>query len=163
MTVEDTAKAITTVMNQLNVSASEATGIINSLAAGSQKGAGDINYLATALEKAGAQAGAAGLSYQQAIAAIETLAPKFSSAEVAGTALNTLFIRLSTQANSNFNPAIVGIEKALDNLAKANLTAEQKVKLFGQSSLLAANTLIEQREAFKGIPGLITAVTEKHY
>lgn len=156
MTVEDTAKAITTVMNQLNVSASEATGIINSLAAGSQKGAGDINYLATALEKAGAQAGAAGLSYQQAIAAIETLAPKFSSAEVAGTALNTLFIRLSTQANSNFNPAIVGIEKALDNLAKANLTAEQKVKLFGQSSLLAANTLIEQREAFKGMTKEVT-------
>ena len=156
MTVEDTAKAITTVMNQLNVAASETTGVINSLAAGSQKGAGDINYLATALEKAGAQAGAAGLSYQQAIAAIETLAPKFSSAEVAGTALNTLFIRLSTQANNNFNPAIVGIDKALDNLAKANLTAEEKVKLFGQSSLLAANTLIQQREAFKEMTKEVT-------
>lgn len=156
MTVEDTAKAITTVMNQLNVAASETEGVINSLAAGSQKGAGDINYLATALEKAGAQAGAAGLSYQQAIAAIETLAPKFSSAEVAGTALNTLFIRLSTQANNDFNPAIVGIDKALDNLAKANLTAEQKVKLFGQSSLLAANTLIQQREAFKDMTKEVT-------
>jgi hypothetical protein len=43
--VTDAAKGITTVMNQMGVSASEATGIINSLAAGSKNGAGDVAYL----------------------------------------------------------------------------------------------------------------------
>lgn len=147
MTVEDTAKAITTVMNQMNVAASESTNIINTLAAGAQKGAADVNYLSTAIEKTGTSASNAGMTYQQLVGAVETLAPKFSSAEVAGTALNTLLVRLSTQANNNFNPSVVGLEQALENLDKANLSAADKVKLFGQAGLAAADTLIKNREA----------------
>ena len=159
--VEDAAKAITTVMNQLKAPAAEVDEIINSLAAGSQKGAANIEYLNTAIEKAGGQAGAAKMSYQQLVAMIETIAPKFSSAEVAGTSLNAMLVRLSTQTNDNFNPAVVGIHKALDNLAKANLSAKDKVDLFGRASLLAANTLIEERNAFvdmeKAVSGTNTA------
>jgi hypothetical protein len=62
--VTDAAKGITTVMNQMGVSASEAGGIINSLAAGSKNGAGDVAYLQTAIEKCGTSASTAGLSYQ---------------------------------------------------------------------------------------------------
>ena len=51
-------------MNQMNVSASEATGIINALASGSKNGAGDVAYLQTAIEKSGTMASTAGLSYQ---------------------------------------------------------------------------------------------------
>lgn len=147
MTVEDTAKAITTVMNQFGVSGAEATNIINTLAAGSKEGAAEVDYLTTAMEKAGTQASNAGMSYQQTIAAIETLAPKFSSAEVAGTGLSSMLIRLTTQANNDFNPAIVGLDKALENLDKANLSAAEKLKLFGAGSLTAADTLIKNREA----------------
>lgn len=159
MTIEDTAKAITTVMNQMNVAASESTGIINTLAAGAQKGAADVLYLTTAIEKTGTQASNAGMSYQELVGAIETIAPKFSSADVAGTSLNAMLIKLTTQADSNFNPAIVGMEKALDNLAAANLTAEEKLKLFGQSGLVAANTLIESRDALKEMTESVTDTT----
>lgn len=93
--VQDAAKGITTVMNQMNVSASEATGIINALAAGSKNGAGDVAYLQTAIEKSGTMASTASLSYQQLIGTIETLAPKFSSAEVAGTALKGVLTKLT--------------------------------------------------------------------
>ena len=62
--VTDAAKGITTVMNQMGVSASEAGGIINSLAAGSKNGAGDVAYLQTAIEKCCTSASTAGLSYQ---------------------------------------------------------------------------------------------------
>lgn len=149
MTIEDTAKAITTVMNQMNVAASESTNIINTLAAGAQKGAADVLYLTTAIEKSGTQASNAKMTYQQLVGAIETIAPKFSSADVAGTSLNAMLTKLTTQANDNFNPAVVGIEKALDNLAEANLSAADKLKLFGQSGLVAANTLIESRESLR--------------
>jgi len=156
MGVEETAKALTTVMNQMEVAASESDKIINTLAAGSQKGAADVNYLATAIEKTGTQAKNSGMSYQQLVGTIETLAPKFSSADVAGTALNTLLVRLSTQANDNFNPAIVGLEKALENLDKANLSAADKVKMFGQSGLVAADTLIKQRDALHEMTESVT-------
>ena len=151
MSVEDAAKGITTVMNQMGVEASEATGIINSLAAGSKEGAADVQYLQKAIEKSGTQASNAGMSYQQLIASIETLAPKFSSADVAGTALNGVLIKLTTQANSNFNPAIVGLDKALENLDNANLSAAEKLKIFGESNLSAANTLIQNREALQNM------------
>lgn len=156
MGVEETAKAITTVMNQMDVAASEANNIINTLAAGSQKGAADVNYLATAIEKTGTQAKNSGLSYQQLVGAIETLAPKFSSAEVAGTAFNTLLVRLQTQANNKFNPAVVGLEQALENLEKANLSAADKVKLFGQAGLAAADTLIKNRQALHDMTDSVT-------
>ena len=156
MGVEETAKALTTVMNQMEVAASESDKIINTLAAGSQKGAADVNYLATAIEKTGTQAKNSGMSYQQLVGTIETLAPKFSSADVAGTALNTLLVRLSTQANNNFNPAVVGLEKALENLDKANLSAADKVKLFGQSGLVAADTLIKQKDALHEMTESVT-------
>ena len=154
--VESAAKGITTVMNQMNVSATEASGIINSLAAGSKNGAGDVAYLQAAIEKSGTQANNAGMSYQQLIGTIETLAPKFSSAEVAGTSLNAVLVRLTTQANNNFNPAIVGLDKALENLDKANLSAKEKLDLFGRSGLAAADTLITGRDALKDMTDAVS-------
>lgn len=156
ISMEEASAAVTTVMNQMGVSAEHATDIINTLAAGSQKGAADINYLNQAIAKSGSQASAAGMGYNQLVGAIETIAPKFASAEVAGTALNTLLVRLQTQGESKFNPAVVGMEQALDNLAAANLSAEDKVKLFGQSALLAGNTLIESRKAYQDMTDAVT-------
>lgn len=159
MQITDSAKAITTVMNQMGVAAEEATGIINSMAAGSKAGAADIQYLTTAMAKSGAQAAEAGMTYQQMVAAIETVAPKFESAEVAGTSLNAVLVKLQTQSESKFNPAIVGINQALENLANAGLTAEEKLKLFGRAGLLAGNTLIANRQAFKDMTDTVTGTS----
>lgn len=154
--VQDAAKGITTVMNQMGVSATEATGIINALASGSKNGAGDVAYLQTAIEKCGTSASNAGMTYQQLIGTIETLAPKFSSADVAGTALNGTLNKLTTQANNDFNPAIVGLDKALENLDNANLTSAERLKLFGESNLAAATTLIQNREALQDMTEAVT-------
>lgn len=156
MTVQDTAKAITTVMNQMDVAASESDKIINSLAAGAQKGAADVLYLTTAIEKTGTQAKNAGMSYQDLVGAIETLAPKFSSADVAGTSLNALLVKLTTQTNSNFNPAIVGLDKALENLEAANLSAADKLNMFGRAGLVAADTLIKGRKSLQDMTDAVT-------
>ena len=147
--VVDAAKAITTTMNQMNVSANEASGIINTLAAASQQGAADIAYLNTAFEKTGTQAKSAGMSYSDLAAAIETVAPKFSSADVAGSKLEALLLALSVQANDNFNPAVVGMSQALDNLAAAELTDAQMKNMVGASQISMLKALIDGKEQYK--------------
>ena len=147
--VVDAAKAITTSMNQMNVSASEASGIINTLAAASQQGAADIAYLNTAFEKTGTQAKSSGMSYSDLAAAIETVAPKFSSADVAGSKLEALLLALSVQANDNFKPAVVGMAQALDNLAAAELTDAQMKNMVGASQISMLKALIDGKEQYK--------------
>lgn len=147
--VVDAAKAITTTMNQMNVSASEASGIINTLAAASQQGAADIAYLNTAFEKTGTQAKSAGMSYSDLAAAIETVGPKFSSADVAGSKLQATLLALSVQTNDNFKPAVVGMSQALDNLAKAELTDAQLKEMVGASNITMLQALIEGKETYK--------------
>ena len=147
--VVDAAKAITTTMNQMNVSANEASGIINTLAAASQQGAADIAYLNTAFEKTGTQAKSAGMSYSDLAAAIETVAPKFSSADVAGSKLEALLLALSVQANDNFKPAVVGMSQALDNLAAAELSDAQMKNMVGASQISMLKALIDGKEQYK--------------
>ena len=146
--VVDAAKGITTVLNQMGVAASESERIINVLAAGSQQGAAGIEYLNKALEKSGTAFSSAGMSYSEAIAVLETVAPKFSSADVAGSQLNSTLLKLSTQANNNFKPSVVGMSQALDNLAKAQMTDLQLKELVGESNVTMIKTLIQGRDAY---------------
>lgn len=148
--VVDAAKGVTTVINQMGASASEATNIINVLAASSQQGSADVAYLNTAFEKAGTAAKSAGMDYTQLAAAIETIAPKFSSADVAGSTLNSTLLALSVQANDKFKPAVVGMDQALQNLAKAEMDDIQMKNLVGASNITMLKTLIEAKDTFKG-------------
>lgn len=148
--VVDAAKGVTTVMNQMGASASEATNIINVLAASSQQGSADVAYLNTAFEKAGTAAKSAGMDCTQLAAAIETIAPKFSSADVAGSTLNSTLLALSVQANDKFKPAVVGMDQALQNLAKAEMDDIQMKNLVGASNITMLKTLIEAKDTFKG-------------
>lgn len=147
MEVDAAAKAITTTMNQMGVSADEAMNIVNTLGAGSQQGAAGIEYLNVAFEKAGTQAKAAGMSYSDLTAAIETVAPKFSSADVAGSQLSSTLLALS-MASNEYNPQVVGMSKALENLSAAELNNAQMKDLVGASNITMLSTLIESREEF---------------
>lgn len=149
--VVDAAKGLTTVMNQMGVDASKADEIINVLAASSQKGSADVAYLNSAFEKAGTVASNAGLSYQQLASAVETIAPKFSSADVAGTSLAATFKALEKQTDDSLKPSVVGIETALDNLANKNLSTAETIKLFGDTGYIAADVLIKNRKEFASL------------
>lgn len=148
--VVDAAKGITTVMNQMGVSASEASNVINVLAASSQQGSADVAYLNTAFEKAGTAAKSAGMSYVELSAAIETVAPKFSSADVAGSQLASTLLQLSMKASNDFKPSVVGMSQALDNLAAAQMSDAEIAKLVGESNVTMLKSLIEGRSTFDG-------------
>ena len=148
--VVDAAKGITTVMNQMGVSASEASNIINTLAASSQQGSADVAYLNKAFEKAGTAAKGAGMNYVELSAAVESIAPKFSSADVAGSQLASTLLKLSMQGNNDFKPAMVGMQQALENLAAAEMTDSQIKDLVGESNVTMLKSLIEAKDTFAG-------------
>lgn len=157
MDLVDAASAITTAMNQMGVEAKDAGMIIDSLSTGAQKGSADIEYQKTAMEKSGAAAKMAGLSYKDLIASIETIAPSFASADVAGTSLKSTLIALETQTESKYKPSVVGINQALANLSTANLSAEKKVEIFGAANLTCATALLENQQ---GLAELQTALQQ---
>lgn len=157
MDLVDAASAITTAMNQMGVEAKDAGMIIDGLSTGAQKGSADIEYQKTAMEKSGAAAKMAGLSYKDLIASIETIAPSFSSADVAGSSLKSTLIALETQTESKYKPSVVGINQALANLSAANLSAEEKVKIFGEANLTCATALLENQQ---GLAELQTALQQ---
>lgn len=146
--VTDAARGVTTVMNQMEEPASKVNDIINTLAAASQQGAGDVTYLNIAFEKAGTASKSAGINFVETAALIETLAPKFSSAEVAGTQLNSTLLKLSIQGNNAFKPAVVGMQQALENLAAAELTDAEMKNLVGARNVVLLKTLIDGRQKF---------------
>ena len=157
MDLVDAASAITTAMNQMGVEAKDASMIIDGLSTGAQKGSADIEYQKTAMEKSGAAAKMAGLSYKDLIASIETIAPSFSSADVAGSSLKSTLIALETQTESKYKPSVVGINQALANLSAANLSAEEKVNIFGAANLTCATALLENQQ---GLADLQTALQQ---
>lgn len=147
ISAEAAGKAITTVTNQLGVSASEAMNIANTLEAAEQQGAASVEYLNKAIEKSGTQAKAAGMSYVDLAAMIETVAPKFSSADVAGSQLNSTLLKLSMGADE-FNPAVVGMSQALQNLNNAQLDNAQLKNLVGESNITMIKAMMEGKGAF---------------
>ena len=157
MDLVDAASAITTAMNQMGVEAKDASMIIDGLSTGAQKGSADIEYQKTAMEKSGAAAKMAGLSYKDLIASIETIAPSFASADVAGSSLKSTLIALETQTESKYKPSVVGINQALANLSAANLSAEEKVSIFGAANLTCATALLENQQ---GLAELQTALQQ---
>lgn len=147
--------ALAGVLNQFNAPASDARRIINALAAGSLAGAGEIPYLTEAIEKSGTVASDAGLSYEELIATIETLAPRISQPEMAGRSLRAVLLRLQEGADET-NPAIVGMATAFENLGKKNLSVTELVKLFGVENITAGKILINNVGELKKYTAAVT-------
>jgi len=148
-------EGLTMVMNQYNVSASEARRIINVLGAGSKAGAGEIPYLTVGFEKAGTTAKLAGLSIETLTATLETLAPRFSQPEIAGRGLRGMLLRLQVGADDT-NPAIVGMGTALENLGKKMLSPKEMLETFGLENIAVAQTLITNVQELKNYEKAVT-------
>ena len=145
MELEPAAKAVAAVLNQMELNADQSRRAINALGAGAKTGAGEIDYLTEVFYKAGNSANSLDLSLEQVVAMAETLAPHFESPERAGTNLKNVFLTLSVSADE-FNPKIVGLQTALDNLSEANLSSTEILNMFGRENIDAARILIESRK-----------------
>lgn len=156
MDVPSAAKALSGSINQMGESANVAGEYINILAAASQAGSADIQYLSKAIEKSGGAANSVGVKYNELVAAIETIAPKITEASEAGTNLRNIFLILEGSSDNNLRPSVVGLSKALGNLASKNLDATQMTKMFGRESVTAALALVNAKDQYKGYIDAIT-------
>lgn len=155
-TLPQAATTLGSALNQFNAGAEEASRFINVLAAGAKFGAAEIPDTAAALEKAGTVAAAAGISFEETNAAIQSLAGISLKGADAGTALRTVFLRLQTQTNDQFNPAVVGLTAALQNMREAGLSTTDMVDLFGREGLVAGQRLIDQASSVATLTKQIT-------
>lgn len=156
MDVPEAAKALTGSLNQMGESAGKAGEYINILAAASQAGSADIPYLTKAIEKSGGAASSVGVSYNELVAAIEAIAPKMSEASEAGTNLRNIFLTLESNADKKLKPSVVGLTKALENLAAKNLDATQMTKMFGKESVTAALAIVNAKDNYLHYKDAIT-------
>lgn len=161
MSLEDATNSLTGIMNQMGASFFEADEYINVLAAGSKNGAGDIQYLATAFDQCGTAVNTAGLSIQQGTALIETLAKKQPSASTAGVQLRNVLIKLTT-ASDEYNPKVVGLTTALQNLSKKTNDTSFMVKMFGAENMAAAIQLANNITTVQNLTKAVTGTAEAH-
>lgn len=138
MTLKDVVDSSTLAMNQFGTEARRTTNI---LAAGSKAGSANVNSVAKALRNSGVAANSANVSLEHTVAMIETLAEKGIKDEMAGTGLKTFLLKLQ-QGADQFNPKVVGLTTALQNLKKENMDANKMIAMFGLEAYTVAQTLI---------------------
>lgn len=151
MPLADAVKGTTIALNQYGASADQASRFVNALGAGAKFGAVEVPYIAEALTKFGSLAKQANVPLEQSIAAIEVLGAKGYQAEVTGTGLKQMFVKMMTGARDT-NPAVVGMSIALENLNKKFSGPggfNKMVDMFGEREAALAKSLISEREQFK--------------
>jgi TP901 family phage tail tape measure protein len=155
-TLPEAALALGESLNQFGADADQAERFINVLAAGAQKGASEIPDMSEALKNAGVAAFGAGVSFEETNALLQTMATVGIKGSDAGTKLRSILVKLTTQGNNDFNPSLVGINTALDNLAKAELTAIETKEIFGERSGFVAEALIRERQTVDDLEVALT-------
>lgn len=144
----ETAALVTTEsLNQFGKGAEQAGKFVNILAAGAKFGSSEIRNTGEAAVIAGPGARAAGLSFLQLNAAIQTVAKGGIKGSQAGTALNSIFGRLRRQGLDFKKLGLEGvfrivkreIDKTTDSTARAKLEA----KLFGEEHAKVGLALLD--------------------
>ena len=154
--VRSSATALTASLNIMGEGADQAQRYINVLAAASQAGSVDIQGLTDIIFKSGQAASMNKLSFEEFIAVAEAIGPKFGTAAEAGTALNTMLLKLETQTNDKYKPSVVGLQQALQNLSEANMTAAQKTKLVTENGFKALEAILVNTSAVGDLQDKIT-------
>lgn len=158
MSLKDAVDAVTLSLNQYGDGADQAARYANVMAAGSKYGAAAVESVTSAITKSGVAAASADIPIEQLVGSIETLAEKGIKDDIAGTGLKKFFLTLQTGADDT-NPKIVGLETALDNLQKKQLSATQIKKMFGEEGYNVASVLINEAEKVKYYTEAVTGTS----
>ncbi len=159
MELQPASKALTNSLNQFNASADQSRRFINVLAAGSQAGAGNINYLSQAIEKSGTTANLMGLQFEQLVALIETAAPKFSEAAVAGNSIDKVLMEMKAK-QIGYRDGVFDVNAALDELAGRFAKGELAANIFGKEHAKMVEVLVDGREEFSRYQEAVTGTNK---
>lgn len=152
------ADALTNTMNQFGAGAEDANRFINTLAAGSKFGAGSIDYLNDSVKRFGPVAKSMNISFEESVAMMEVFAEKGLESEKSGVQFRNILVKLAAGADET-NPAIVGMNKAIENLGKQQLNTAELAKRFGTENLVAAQILTESGARFEEFTKKVTGTS----
>lgn len=155
METKPAVESLATVMNQFDLGSENTTRTINVLAAGSQAGAEEVDGLSASIKNFGPAANSANVSLEQSVALVEALSEKGVKGAESGTGIRNFLLTLQSGADDT-NPKIVGLEQALDNLAKKNMSAAAMVKMFGKENYVTASLLISNRDRVQELTKAVT-------
>lgn len=153
------ATALTDSLNQFGLAADQSSRVINILAAGSKFAAAEIPDLTMSLKEFGGVADSLNISIEESAAAVETLSSKGLKGARAGINLRNVFLKLGASTDKRLNPKVVGLSKALENLAEIEDDTTKLTKMFGRQNVLAAQTLIKERKRVDELTGALTGTT----
>jgi TP901 family phage tail tape measure protein len=154
----EAVNALTGSLNQFMKGADSAAMFTDILATAQQKGAGNIAFLSQAMVNAGGTSKAFGNSFADTVAILEGFAKAGVPASEAGTQLAGILAKLSTVQNKNFNPQFTKATDIIDNLAKANLSYTDLIKLTDVRGAKWLTTIINQNKAVQDLTGNLNEV-----
>lgn len=155
------AKVVAESLNQYGKSADQAGRFINVMAAGAKEGAAEISEVSSSLKAAGTVAASAKVSFEQTNAVLQSLSTIALKGEQAGTMLRNVLLKMSSGAKE-FNPEVVGLDKALENLGKRNMSTAELTKLFGTENVVAAKHIIGHRNEIGDLTKKLTGTQEAY-
>lgn len=146
-------------LNQFGESADQANRYINVIAAGANAGSAEINEMGVALKNSGTVAKAQDVSFEQTNALLQSMSSIALKGGEAGTNLRNVLLTLGSGSDDT-NPRIVGLDKALENLAAKNLSTAEMTKLFGKENLVAAQHIITHRNEIAELTKRVTGTQD---
>ncbi|MCB9902359.1 MAG: phage tail tape measure protein [Planctomycetes bacterium] len=157
--LQPSVAAVGQALAQFGGGAGDAARYANALVAAAQNGAAEVQDLAGSMERVGPAAARAGISFEQTLAAMELLANRGIRGREAVGGLKEFLDSLATSTTREYNPALVGLDSALEALAGKNLTAAERTKLFGEAAADVAAVLIGSQAEVAALTDDITGTS----
>ena len=148
-------EALAISLNQFEYKAKEARRVINVLAAGSQAGAGNIKYLNQAVEKSGTTFALMNMEIEDNVAAIETIAPYYAQAEMAGNSLDKVMIKMRKE-QIGYKNGVFDFGRALEELSIRYKNGQTAADLFGVEHAKMGELLVQNKDKFKYYKDAVT-------
>lgn len=145
--LETATNAAVTVMSKFRLAASDSTKVVNTLAEVSRNSGASLEYQSQVFEKVGAAANAINVPFNDIAAATGVLSSSFADAGQVGAGLLAMINKLGKQKDE-FNPAVVGLQKAVENLKAANLSYTDIASMVGPKAAQVTSVLIQEQDAF---------------
>jgi TP901 family phage tail tape measure protein len=148
-------------LNQFGRPATDAGKYINIIAAGAKEGSAEIADMAGALKNSGTVASSSNLSFEQTNAVLQSLSTIALKGGEAGSQFKNVLLTLAAGADET-NPKIVGLDTALANLEKQQLSTAEISKLFGKENIVAAQHIITHRNEIATLTTKLTGTDEAY-
>ena len=155
MELPEAASSLTSIMNQMRIGAEGSANAINVLAAGSKAGAAPISYLASAIEKTGTTANMMGMSIEQVTGAIESIAPFYKEASMAGNSFDKVLLKL--KANQiGYKDGVFDLNRAIDELRVKYTNGTTAADIFGVEHSKMGELLVQNQKSFNDLTAAVS-------